>query len=421
MSQPHLTAFPLDWVRAAFPQLRPDHAFLDNAAGSFLPRHTIDAMTQHLTTYGSVNIGTHEEGQAMLALKARARAATALFLNAEGGDVAFGPSTTAMTFRLSATFARLWGPGDEIVVSELEHESDVSPWRELERQGVTVRTWPARLPDMSLHVEDLRPLLNSRTRLLAMTASSNALGVQTPVKAAVAAAHEVGAWTIVDNVHGAAHHLPDAHGSGTDFMTFSPYKVLAPHLGVLYVRPGLLETLPVPKMSFIASDDVVKLEYGTPPYATLAAWLGALTYLTELGGATELSRAALEQAYAVMGEQEEVLKAHFLAGLRSLPWVILYGPQEGQDRAATFAFRVVGHAPDDVTAHLRQFGVSVTSGHSYAVEPLRKLGLLPEGIVRASFAHYTTVADVDRLLRGLAALGEHQPTQGVQPEPQAVG
>jgi cysteine desulfurase family protein (TIGR01976 family) len=397
-------SFNIEEVRANFPQIRSDHAFFDNAAGTFTPLQTIRAITDHLMYYGSVNAGPHAEGTAMADLKTQARSATALFLNAQSDEVIFGPSSTAMTFRLSTAFANIWGENDEIIVTELEHESDISPWRDLEKIGVRIKVWPARLPLMTLHIEDLLPLLNQHTRLLAITASSNVLGVITPVKEAIAAAHAVGAWTFVDNVHGAAHHLPDVQDWNTDFMTFSPYKILAPHLGVLYVRSGLLEHLPSPKLSFMSNDSFNKLEYGTAPFSSLAGWLGALSYLTNLGKGSKLSRTALTYAYQQMDAQERILKHRFINGLKQIPQVTLYGPQEAEGRAGTFALRVNGYTPLEISEKLRDLGISVTAGHVYAIQPMTKLGLMPDGVVRVSFAHYNTTDEVDRLLDGLGSI-----------------
>ncbi|ADV67134.1 cysteine desulfurase-like protein [Deinococcus maricopensis] len=400
-----ITAFDAARARAHFPQLTADHAFLDNAAGSFTPEHTHRAILAHLQDLGSVNAGMgHPHGDRVLDLKTRARAATATFLNAHPNEVALGPSSTALAFRLAGAFARLWGPGDEIIISELEHEANASPWRELERQGLKVHLWRARTPDMTLHVEDLRPLLNARTRLLAVTAASNTLGVTPPVREAIQVAHEVGAWTVIDDVHGAAHHLPDVRAWNADFVTFSPYKVFAPHLGAMYIRGELLAQLPVPKLSFMADDNISKIEHGTAPYASLAGWLGALDYLRDLSGHDALTRAALGEVYAAADAHERALTDRVLSGLRDLPHVTLYGPQTTEGRVATFAMRVQGLTPHETALKLAQRGVSVAAGHFYAVLPMTRLGLMPDGVVRASLAHYNTHDDITRLLDGLAAL-----------------
>lgn len=403
-----MTALHLDLpaIRAQFPQLSSpqqpgDLVYLDNAAGGLIPQRGLDAVQAYLARYGSVNaMPGHALGAEVLALKQRAREATALFLNARPGEVAVGPSATALAFRLSAAFARLWGPGDELVVSELEHEANASPWRELEQVGVKVHVWQAR-DDLTLHLDDLQPLLTPRTRLLAVTAASNAFGVRTPVRAAAALARANGTWSMVDAVHLASHELPDVRAWDVDFLTFSPYKVFAPHLGALYVRGELLAGLPVPKLAFVQGDDITKLEHGTPQYELLSGWLGSLDYLRDLGGHDHLTRAALEAAYARIAQLEQPVAQQLLGGLLAHPGVTLYGPHELDQRVGTFGFRVRGESPVQTTARLRTAGVSAAAGHFYAVMPAQKLGLYPEGVVRASIAHYTSADDVQRLLAAL--------------------
>jgi len=391
----------LSEIRAQFPQLDGDLVYLDNAAGGLMPARSIAAIGTYLTRYGSINsVPGHVRGAEVLALKGRVREATALFLNAEPGEVAIGQSATALAFRLSAAFARLWGAGDEVIISELDHEADASPWRELERVGVTVRLWKAR-DDLTLHLDDLQALLTPRTRLLAFTAASNAFGSRTPVQGAAALARRNGTWTMVDAVHMASHELPDPSAWGLDFLMFSPYKVFAPHLGVLYVRKGLLAGLPVPKLEFVADDDITKLEHGTPQYELQAGWLASLDYLRDLGGHAELGRPALEAAYARISELEKPVAAQLLAGLLANDRVTLYGPHDPAARVGTFGFRVQGELPEQTAARLAAAGVSVAAGHFYAVMPARRVGLYPEGIVRVSIAHYTSAEDAQRVLDSL--------------------
>lgn len=390
-------------IRTQFPSLGGGRAYLDNAAGGLLPQRSIDAITAHLTHYGATNaLPGHTPGQDMIALKQRAREGTALFLNAHPGDVALGPSATALAFRLGTAFSRLWGPGDEIILSGLEHEANASPWRDLERVGVKVHVWHARQPDMQLHLDDLRPLLNSKTRLVAFTAASNTLGVTTVIPDITEMARSVGAWTVVDAVHYAAHRIPDVQAWGADFVTFSPYKVFGPHLGALWINPEHRPHLPWPKLSFFPDGDITGLEHGSAPFELLAGWLGSLDYLRELGGGDRLNRNVLENASARIAELEQPVAARLLSGLLENPRVTLYGPHTNSGRVGTFAFRVNGETPDLTAARLTERGVDVGAGHFYAVQPLSDLGLYPEGVVRASIAHYTTLEDIERLLAGLA-------------------
>ncbi|GAA4014784.1 cysteine desulfurase-like protein [Deinococcus rubellus] len=388
----------LEQIRQQFPPLQHGLIYFDNAAGGLLPERSIAAITDHLTRYGATNSTPgHAAGAEIMALKVRAREATAAFINAKPGEVALAQSSTALNFRLAAAFARLWGPGDEIVISELEHEADASPWRELERMGVKVSIWRAQ-GDMTLDVAGLEALLTPRTRLVAVTAASNALGITVDIPAVSRAVHAAGSWLMVDAVHAAPHMLIDVKAWGCDFLCFSPYKVWGPHLGALYVRGELLAGLPVPKLEFVAEDDIAKLEHGTPQYELLAGWLGTLDYLAELGGEQTFSRAALEAAYRRIHELESPLLSQLLSGLQSARGVTVYGPATPEHRVGTLGFRVAGESPLQTAERLMNAGISVAAGHFYAVMPITRLGLYPDGVVRASLAHYTSAADVDALL-----------------------
>ena len=392
-----------DALRAQFPSLSGGRAYLDNAAGGLLPQRSVTAVTEHLTRFGATNaMPGHAPGQQILKLKTQAREGTALFLNAQPQDVALGPSATALAFRLAAAFARQWGPGDEVILSGLEHEANASPWRELERVGVTVKVWHARAPEMRLHADDLAALLSPRTRLVSVTAASNLLGVAPDIAAITAQVRAAGAWSVVDAVHAAPHLLPDVQAWGADFVTFSPYKVFGPHLGGLWLRPELRSGLPWPKLSFVEDGDITGLEHGTPQYELLAGWLGTLDYLRELGGGETLSRAALVAAFGRVAMLERPVTGALLSGLLARPDVTVYGPHTLEGRVGTVAFRVQGEAPMHTALRLSERGVDVGAGHFYAVQAARDLGLDPDGAVRASVAHYTSEEDVARLL---AALG----------------
>ncbi|RJF72528.1 cysteine desulfurase-like protein [Deinococcus cavernae] len=390
-------------LRAQFPSLASGRVYLDNAAGGLIPQHSIDAVQAHLTRYGATNaLPGHQPGAEVLALRQRAREATALFLNADPADVALGPSATALAFRLGAAFSRLWGVGDEVILSGLEHEANASPWRELEHVGVKVKVWHARQPDMRLHLDDLKALLTERTRLVSVTAASNALGVKPDLPAITQMVRGAGAWTAVDAVHSSPHHLPDVQAWGADFVMFSPYKVFGPHLGGLWIKGEHRERLPWPKLSFFAPGDMAGLEHGTPQYELLAGWLGTLDYLRELGGKPELTRAALVAAYGHIEALEQPIEKKLLEGLLALPNVTVYGPHNLDDRVGTVAFRVNGETPTQTAQRLTAQGVDVAAGHFYAVQPLSDLNLYPEGIVRASIAHYTSQEDIRRFLNALA-------------------
>ena len=394
-------------IRSQFAPLQSGLIYFDNAAGGLLPERSVNAVAEHLRRYGAINSTPgHAAGAEILALKTRARAATATFLKAQPHEVALAQSSTALNFRLSAAFARLWGPGDEVIISELEHEANASPWRELEKVGVAIKVWRMR-DDATLDIGDLDALLNERTRLVAVTAASNALGVTVDIPAVSKAVHAAGGWLMVDAVHAAPHLLPDVQAWDCDFLCFSPYKVWGPHLGALYVRGDLLAQLPVPKLTFVPDDDITKLEHGTPQYELLAGWLGTLDYLHdlglhELGAASGERRSVLEAAYRRIDALERPLLDQLLTGLQGNPNVTIYGPQTSAGRVGTLGLRLAGEAPLDTAERLSRAGVSVAAGHFYAVMPLTRLGLYPDGVVRISLAHYTSAQDVDALLNALS-------------------
>lgn len=390
-------------LRAQFPSLASGRVYLDNAAGGLLPQRSIDAIAAHLNRYGATNaLSGHQPGSEVMALRVRAREGTAMSAGSAFRNRAVGPSATALAFRLSVAFSRLWGDGDEVIVSGLEHEANASPWRELEHVGVKVKVWPARQPDMQLHLDDLKPLLSRKTRLVSVTAASNALGVCPDIPAITKVVRDAGAWTVVDAVHYSPHRLPDVQAWGADFVTFSPYKVFGPHLGALWIKGEHRAGLPWPKLSFMPEGDVAGLEHGTPQFELLAGWLGTLDYLRELGGSQALDRAALVKAYEHISELERPTEKGLLEGLLALPNVTVYGPHTLKGRVGTVAFRVNGETPEQTAKRLTAQSIDVAAGHFYAVQPLTDLNLYPEGIVRASIAHYTSEEDIQRFLDALA-------------------
>jgi cysteine desulfurase family protein (TIGR01976 family) len=387
-----------------FPALRSGFCYLDNASGAQVPTHCIEALTDFLSR-GSCNVGQPYAGSVRATeVKAQARAATAEFLGCAPEEVILGPNATTLTFQLSRAFSRLFRAGDEVVISELEHESNASPWRWLEAQGVGVKVWRARWPEARLEPADLRALLTPRTRLVALTAAANSVGATPDVAAAARLARAVGAWTIVDAVHSSPHLLPDVRAWDVDFATFAPYKVFGPHLGCLYVRGGLLPRLPTDKLWFVPDDSPQKLEPGTASHESLAGWLGSLRYLREVLGDARPGRAGLQRAFERIESLERPLLESTLERLLRHPRVRLYGPPEPQGRVATFYFTVAGHTPRAVAEHLARHEVGVGSGHYNATLTAQALGVMPEGAVRVSLLHYNTPRDVERLLAGLDAL-----------------
>ncbi|NRD48393.1 cysteine desulfurase-like protein [Corallococcus exiguus] len=387
-----------------FPALRSGFSYLDNAAGAQVPTHCIDAIHQFLSG-GSCNVGQpYPASRVATALKARAREETAEFLNCRPDEVMLGPSATALTFQVGRAVSRLVQAGDEVVISELEHESNAAPWRALEAQGVKVTTWRASWPEGRLEASELRKLVTPRTRLVAVSAAANSVGATPDVAAAAEVAHGVGAWLFVDAVHSSPHHLPDVRAWGADFAVFSPYKVFGPHLGCLFVRRELLAGLPADKLWFMPDDGPQKFEPGTANHEGWAGWLGSLRYLRDVLGGGQPGREGLTRAFQRIAQLEQPLLEAALEQLSRHPRVQLYGPKTSAGRVATFCFNVTGLSPRAVAEHLAEQGVGVAAGHYYATMAADALGLMPDGAVRASLLHYNTAEDVGRLLAALDSL-----------------
>lgn len=389
-------------AQSHFPALASGFSFLDNAAGAQVPKACIEGISGFLAS-ASCNVGMPYPGsEAATTVKAQARKETAEFLGCKPSEVAIGPSATALTFQLSRAFSRLWGPGDEVIISELEHEADASPWRNLEQVGVTVKVWEARWDENGrLEPADLKVLVTPKTKLVAVTSAANSLGTVPDVAAAAEIAHSVGAWCITDMVHYSPHHLPDVGKTGVDLAFFSAYKVFGPHVAFLYVREALIPQLPADKLWFIPEDSLLKLEPGTNNHECLAGWLGTLDYLRTVLGEGKKGREGLSLAYRQIEATEKPLLERGLERLSSIPGLKLYGMPTPEGRVGTFCLNLEGQSPITVAERLAKVGVGVAAGHYYATMPMQALGLWPDGAVRASIAHYTTQTDLDKLIAGL--------------------
>ncbi len=368
-------------LRSLYPQLRAPLAtggtlvdkpsiFVDNAAGSLVPGRVVSAVAALLSERGVCNaMPAYAAGRSQAALNTLAHEASALFVNAPGGaaEIALGPSATALSFRFAAAVSTHWPSGSAVVVSGLEHEANASPWRQL--PDVELRVWRPHWPKGSLNLDDLEALLaDGNVRVVALTAVSNALGLRTPVAAAARVAHEHGAILICDAVHAAPHDLIDVVRDDVDALIFSPYKIFAPHLGVLYVKQSVVAQMDIPRLFFKEADSLSSIEHGTPQYELLAGWVAALRYLaTDVAEYPEnepFSRAMFERAYKVISDLEAPLTAVLLFGLASTPGVTVYGSLDVVDRVGTIGFRVNSIAPDAVVRRLAEdFGICASSGH----------------------------------------------------------
>jgi cysteine desulfurase family protein (TIGR01976 family) len=397
--------FDVGHVRAGYPALRDGHAYLDGAAGTQVPSTVIEAIADaYRAGIGNVG-GTFAASARSGAIVAEARQAVADLVGGVAEGVVFGPSATALTYRVAAALSRSWGPGDEVVVSRLDHDSNIRPWiQAASRAGATVRWAEPDLATVELPAGQYAGLIGERTRLVAVTAASNAVGTRPDVPAIAAVAHAAGALCYVDGVHATPHVPVDVAALGADFYTTSAYKWSGPHVAAVVAAPSLLETLRPDKLA--PSTDAVpeRFERGTLPFADLAGVTAAVNHLAGLAApAAGSRRERVVASMTAVEEYEGALFAHLLAGLGSMDDVTLYG--KAARRAPTAFFTVSGLTPAAVAESLAARKVNVWSGNNYALELSGALGLEPGGAVRAGLVHYNDEADVGRLLEAVAALG----------------
>jgi cysteine desulfurase family protein (TIGR01976 family) len=385
-------------IRSEFPALASGAAYFDGPGGSQVPASVVDAMSAYLTEANANLGGAFATSRASDAVMERGRAAAADFAGAEPEGIAFGANMTTLNFQLAHAVARTLEPGDEIVVTALDHDANVAPWLLVaEDHGLVVRTVPLRTDDMTLDLDALEELVGERTRVVAFTLASNAVGSIPDAARVAAAAHRVGALAWADGVHLAPHRRLRARETGLDVVLCSPYKFFGPHLGVAAIRPELAASLPADRVR--PAEEAPpghRFEAGTQSHEAVAGATAAIEYLRELGGGD------LDSAFAGVEEHETRLAARFLSRLPD--GVQLYGIPTPEGRTPTFCFNVEGRTPREVAELLAEQDIYVWDGNYYALEPMRALGLEDGGAVRAGFLHYTTEDEVDRLLEALGEL-----------------
>lgn len=406
-------------VRAQFPALarcvgNQPAAYFDGPAGTQVPTHVIDAVA-HCLAHTNANHGglfaTSQEGDRLLEA---AHHGLAEFLGTDDPEtVCFGQNMTSLTFALSRALARTWQAGDEIVVTRLDHDANVSPWVLAARDaGATVRMVELRPDDFTLDLDDLQSKLTARTRLVAIGCASNATGGINPVRQIAAWAHERGALVFADAVHYAPHGLLDVKELGCDFLACSAYKFFGPHLGILWGRRELLETLEAYKVRPAPNSLPGKWMTGTQSHEAIAGALAAVDYLADVGrtlagNASLARRAALEHAYREIGEYERSLLADFLAGLREIPGIRVWGltdPARMDERVATVSLTHTRQAPEELARRLGERGLFAWHGNYYALNLSEALGREPQGMLRIGLVHYNTREEVERLLSALREL-----------------
>jgi cysteine desulfurase family protein (TIGR01976 family) len=395
---------PIDELRAQFPALSPDDAALDGAAGTQVPGAVIDAIAEALHSAMANTHGAFAASRRSTEVVAAARAAIADLVGGVAEGVILGPNMTTLTFHLADALARTWAPGDEVVVTSLDHDANIRPWRlAAERVGATVRVADFDLLTGELPVEAVEQVITERTKLLAVTAASNMIGTRPQLRAITDAAHAVGALTYIDGVHATPHVPVDVAAWGADFYACSSYKFCGPHTGAVTAHPALLEQLQPAKL--IPSPDSVpgRFERGTPPFELLAGVRAAVDWLAGLTDAQGDRRARLLASYAAIEARLHGLLGQLIAGLSAIDGVRLLG--SARQRTPTVSFLVDGYTPATVAERLGQQDIAVWDGDNYAYELIRRYGLHDSGgAVRASIVLYTTSAEIDRLVRAVATL-----------------
>ena len=417
-----MTTFDVEALRRRFPALSIEQdgqpiALFDGPGGTQVPQSVIDAVASYYTTSNANADGAFLTSNRSDAIVAEAHAAMAEMLGAaDASEIKFGANMTSLTFHVSRSIGATMVPGDEIVVTGLDHHGNVDPWlRVAAEQGLTVRTWEPRLDDCTLDLADLDGLLGPRTKLVAVGWASNAVGTINPVAEVVRRARAAGAWTYVDAVH-AAPHLPiDVRSLGTDFLACSTYKFFGPHAGVLYGRADVLDALPTLKLT-PAHD---RFETGTQNHEGMAGVVAAVGYLAGVGvshgGASPAASLGerVRSAMTAIRTYEMELYGRLADGLEAIDRVRMYGiTDRGRftDRTPTAALTLNGHAPRAIADKLGRDGIAVWDGDFYATGLIKRLGLAESGgVVRIGLTHYNTAQEVDRVVASIARVTEATP------------
>jgi cysteine desulfurase family protein (TIGR01976 family) len=411
-------SFPIEAVRAAFPALTrpPEFIFFDNAAGAQVPQIVLDAVNHHLLDCNVQRGGRYPKSREVDATILRARQSVADLVNArDTSEIAFGMNATSFIRLVSLAIGQTLDQRNGIVVTDMDHEANVATWLALERNGATFAWWKMR-DDGNLHVDDLIPLVSSRTRLVACTLASNAIGSIVDVAAAARVAHAAGAEIFLDAVHYGPHGLIDVQAFDCDYLVCSGYKIFAPHMGFLWGRRELLQGLPTFREDFIPNEPPGKIEAGTFIYENVAGMDAAVSHLENLGRSLggnhgpekpESRRAALERAFKAIRSYEELLSLEMLRVLNECG-AIVYGVAEKnriRERVPTLCFNLPNVPPARIAEELANQNIGVRDGHMYSPRLMKRLGLaLESGAVRASLVHYNTVEEVRRFGGALAQM-----------------
>jgi cysteine desulfurase family protein (TIGR01976 family) len=407
-------ALDVQWVRAQFPSLAQtvnEHpaAFLDGPGGTQVPQRVIDAIAGYLRRDNANTGGAYATSRHTDAMIAGARATMADFLHCGADEIVFGPNMTTLTFAISRAIGRELGPGDEIVVTRLDHDANVSPWLALEEKGVTIRWAEINDEDCTLDMADLAGKINSKTKLVAAGYASNAVGTINPVKEIVRLAHAAGALVYIDAVHYGPHGLIDVAKLDCDFLACSTYKFFGPHMGVLFGKREHLKRLRPYKVRPNTNAIPNCWEWGTLNHEGIAGITACVEYLADIGRRARpdvaTRRAAIEAAYEVIHQHERGLMERMIAGLVKIPGLRIYGITDRarfDERCATLAVRIEGHTPLELATKLGDRGFFTWDGNYYALNLTEHLDVEKSGgFLRIGLVHYNTEEEVDRLLGAL--------------------
>jgi cysteine desulfurase family protein (TIGR01976 family) len=397
-------------IRRHFPALDREHgehpvAYFDGPGGTQVPRAVVDAATDYLFHHNANTHWAYPSSAETDALLDHARTMFAALVHGSPDEIVFGANMTTLTYHMSRALGRRVEPGDELVVTELDHHANIDPWLALESERGAIVRWGRLRPDSGvLDHEGLLSLIGPRTKIVAIGAAANALGTVTDLSPIIAAAHAVGALVYVDAVHYVPHAAVDVQAWGCDFLVCSPYKFYGPHVGVLWGRRDLLETIDFPRLAPASDTPPERAETGTLCHEGIVGAAAAVEWLASLADGIGDLRARLQAVYGELHARGSRLGERLWTGLQAVPGVRLFGPGPHDDRTPTVSFTVDGVASSAVSRALADRAVFTSHGDFYAQTVVERLGLAPEGLVRAGCACYTTQDEIDRLIAGVGAI-----------------
>ncbi len=408
------TKLNLTWVRAQFPALAQTvnghpAVFLDGPGGTQVPQRVIDAISGYLRRNNANTGGAYATSRNTDAMIAEARSAMADFFNCDPDEVVFGPNMTTLTYAISRSIGRELHPGDEILLTHLDHDANISPWRALEERGVTIRLAEINEEDCTLDMHDLTAKITERTKLVAVGYASNAVGTINHAEEVIRLAHKAGALAYIDAVHYAPHGPIDVRALDCDFLVCSTYKFFGPHMGVLYGKREHLKRLVPYKVRANTNAIPNRWEWGTLNHECIAGITACVDYLADLGRRADPSastrRSALLAAYKAIQQHERELMERLISGLLVIPGLKLYGihnPQRFNQRCPTVAVRIAGWTPLQLATKLGERGFFTWDGNYYALNLTERLNVEKDGgFLRIGLAHYNTTEEVERFLAAL--------------------